>query len=57
MYLGSVRSGALAALAMAGVLGGCADVDWDSGSFFRKPVDVVGRSAGYTYSDLREAKK
>ena len=57
MYLGSVRSGVLAALAMAGVLGGCGDVGWDSGTLFRKPVDVVGRSAGYTYSDLRESRQ
>ena len=57
MYLGSIRSGVLAALAMAGVLGGCADVGWDSGTLFRKPVDVAGRSAGYTYSDLQEARQ
>jgi hypothetical protein len=55
--LGSIRSGVLAALAMAGVLGGCADVGWDSGTLFRKPVDVAGRSAGYTYSDLQEARQ
>jgi hypothetical protein len=46
VYLGSIRFGALAALAMAGVLGGCGDVGWDSGSLFRKPIDVAGRSAG-----------
>ena len=57
MYLGSIRSGALAALAMAGVLGGCADVGWDTGTLFRKPVDVVGRSSGYTYSDLQESRQ
>lgn len=56
MYLGSVRSGALVALVLAGVLGGCADVNWDSAALFRKPVDVVGRSAGYTYSDLGESR-
>jgi len=55
--LGSIRSGVLAALAMAGVLGGCADVGWDSGTLFRKPVDVAGRSAGYTYSDLQESRQ
>jgi hypothetical protein len=55
VYLGSIRSGALAVLAMAGVLGGCGDVGWDSGSLFRKPVDVVGRTGGYTYSDLGES--
>ena len=57
MYLGSIRFGVLAALAMAGVLGGCADVGWDSGTLFRKPVDVAGRSAGYTYSDLQESRQ
>jgi hypothetical protein len=46
----------LAALAMAVALGGCADTGWDSANFFRKPVDVVGRSAGYTYSDLQESR-
>ena len=42
---------------MAGALGGCADVSWDSGTLFRKPVDVAGRSAGYTYSDLQELRQ
>jgi hypothetical protein len=55
VYLGSIRSGALAALAMAGMLGGCGDVGWDSGTLFRKPIDVAGRSGGYTYSDLGES--
>lgn len=57
MYLGSIRSGALAALTMAVALGGCADVGWDSGTLFRKPVDVVGRNSGYTYSDLQESRQ
>lgn len=57
MYLGSVRSGLLAALAMAGVLGGCGDVGWNSGTLFRKPVDVLGRNSGYTYSDLQESRQ
>ena len=56
MFLGSIRCGALAALALAGVLGGCADVNWDSAALFRKPVDVVGRTSGYTYSDLGESR-
>jgi len=56
VYLGSIRSGALAALAMAGMLGGCGgDVGWDSGTLFRKPIDVAGRTGGYSYSDLGEA--
>jgi hypothetical protein len=57
VYLGSIRSGLLAVLAMAGVLGGCGDVGWDAGTLFRKPVDVVGRSSGYTYSDLQESRQ
>src|SRR6202166_169803 len=42
---------------MASVLGGCGDTGWDSATFFRKPVDVAGRSAGYTYSDLQESRQ
>jgi hypothetical protein len=57
VYLGSIRSGALAALAMAGLLGGCADTGWDTATFFRKPIDVVGRSSGYSYSDLAETRR
>jgi len=57
VYLGSIRCGVLAALAMAGLLGGCGDVGWDSGSLFRKPVDVAGRSSGYSYSDLQESRQ
>ena len=57
MYLGSIRSGALAVLAMAGVLGGCADTGWDTSSLFRKPIDVVGRTSGYTYSDLQQSRQ
>ena len=56
MYLGSVRSGLLAALAMASVLGGCGDIGWDSATLFRKPIDVVGRNSGYTYSDLQRVE-
>ena len=57
MYFGSIRSGVLAALAMAATLGGCGDVGWDTGTLFRKPVDVAGRSSGYTYSDLQESRQ
>src|SRR5580704_8462192 len=42
---------------MAGLLGGCGDVGWDAATLFRKPVDVVGRSSGYTYSDLQESRQ
>jgi hypothetical protein len=47
----------LAALAMAITLGGCADYGWDTATFFRKPIDVVGRTSGYTYSDLAESRQ
>ena len=47
----------LAALAMAGLLGGCGDVGWDSATLFRKPIDVAGRNSGYTYSDLQESRQ
>jgi hypothetical protein len=60
VYLGSMRSGALAAPAMAVVLSvalsGCGnDLGTDAG-WFRKPVDLVGRNAGYSFSDLQETK-
>src|ERR1700688_4204388 len=42
---------------MASVLGGSGDTGWDSATFFRKPVDVVGRNSGYTYSDLQESRQ
>jgi len=57
VYLGSTRSGVFAALAIAVALGGCSDLDWNAANLFRKPVDVVGRSSGYTYSDLGETKR
>jgi hypothetical protein len=56
VYLGSIRSGALATLALAVALGGCGDVGWDTSAMFRKPFDVGGRTAGYTYSDLGESR-
>jgi hypothetical protein len=57
VYFGSIRSGVVAALAMAATLGGCGDVGWDTGTLFRKPVDVAGRSSGYTFSDLQESRQ
>ena len=57
MDLGSIRTGAFAALTMAVVLGGCTDIGWESANWFRKPVDVVGRSGGYSYSDLQETRQ
>jgi hypothetical protein len=55
-----MRSGALAALAMAialsMALSGCgSDIGTDAG-WFRKPVDLVGRNAGYSFSDLQESR-
>jgi len=49
-------SAALVTLAMAVTLAGCSDFD-TSGSWFAKPLDVFGRNAGYTYSQLDESKQ
>jgi hypothetical protein len=54
----SSRSGALVTLAMAVALAGCANTSFDtSGSWFSKPLDVFGRNAGYTYSQLDASKR
>jgi len=43
---------------MAGALAGCANSSFDtSGSWFSKPLDVFGRNAGYTYSQLDATKQ
>jgi|HubBroStandDraft_6_1064221.scaffolds.fasta_scaffold336064_2 hypothetical protein len=61
VYLRSNQSGAFAALVIAVTLGcslgGCSNVDLgtDQG-WFRKPMDLVGRNSGYTYSDLQESR-
>jgi hypothetical protein len=58
VYLGSNRSGALAALAMAVALCGCAQLGLDeSQPLFRKPLDFTGQSGGYTFSDVQEARR
>jgi len=50
--------GVLAALATAAALGGCADVDWSSQqAWFAKPLDVSGRTGGYTFSELQETRQ
>jgi hypothetical protein len=54
----SNRCGVLLTLAMAGALAGCGNTNFDtSGSWFSKPLDVFGRNAGYTYSQLDESKQ
>jgi hypothetical protein len=58
VYFRSIRCGVLAALAMAGVLAGCARSDVDlTQPWFRKPMDLFGQTGGYQYSDLQEAKR
>jgi hypothetical protein len=57
VFFGSNRSGALAAVAIAAALCGCANNNFDtSGAWFSKPLDLFGRKAGYTYSSLGESK-
>jgi hypothetical protein len=51
------RSGALLALATAGALCGCANVDFDTGQWFQKPVDFFGRQGGYTYTELQTTRQ
>ena len=48
----------LAVLAAAGALSGCGDIDWtNQQAWFAKPLDVTGRNAGYTFSELQETKQ
>ena len=45
-------------LTLAVMLAGCGDTKLDTGgAWFAKPLDVFGRSAGYTYSQLDELKR
>ena len=54
----SSRCGVLAVLAVAVGLAGCGGTNFDtSGSWFSKPLDVFGRNAGYTYSQLDQSKQ
>jgi hypothetical protein len=56
--LGANCSTALAALATAIALSGCANVDLDSSTrWFAKPFDWGGRNSGYTFSDLQQTKQ
>jgi hypothetical protein len=49
-------SGAIAVLALAAALSGCANTDiFDTNErWFSKPFDWTGRSGGYTFSELQE---
>jgi len=54
----SSRSAALVTLVMAVTLTGCGAMNFDtSGSWFSRPLDVFGRNAGYTYSQLDVSKQ
>lgn len=58
MRLLSHRCGIVAALATAAALAGCADIDLtNQQAWFAKPLDVTGRNAGYTFSELQETKQ
>lgn len=58
MLLRSRCCGVLASLVAALALCGCANVDFDSQqAWFAKPLDVTGRKAGYTFSELQETKQ
>jgi hypothetical protein len=58
VQLRSNSCGVLAALAAVLALSGCADVDWGNPqAWFAKPLDVTGRKAGYTFSELQETKQ
>ena len=46
------------ALVAAAGLCGCANVDFENTqAWFAKPLDVTGRNAGYTFSELAETKQ
>jgi hypothetical protein len=48
----------LAALAASAALCGCGDVDFSTQqAWFAKPLDLSGRSSGYTFSELQDAKQ
>lgn len=57
MLVGSNRCGALAALAMAIALSGCGGFDFETASWFAKPLDVFGSRGGYNYSNLGDARQ
>jgi hypothetical protein len=49
--------GVAAALAIAGALCGCANVDFETQNWFSKPLDVLGQKGGFTYSELQETSQ
>lgn len=58
MPLSSNRFVTGAALAMAVALCGCGGLDFDNtATWFAKPIDVFGSRAGYTYSNLGDARQ
>lgn len=58
MHLPPLRCGFLAALALTGMLAGCANSEVDvTQPWFRKPLNLFGQTGGYQYSDLQEAKR
>jgi hypothetical protein len=58
VLLRSHYCGVLAALATALALSGCANIDWSTQqAWFAKPLDVTGRKAGYTFSELQETRQ
>ena len=58
MPLRSNRSGVLIALGIAVALSGCANIDFETQqAWFAKPLDLFGRNAGYTFSELQETKQ
>ena len=56
-HVGPYRCGAVVALLMAAALSGCSKADNDTAGWFSQPVDLFGRNAGYTFSDLQEARQ
>jgi hypothetical protein len=58
VFLCSNRSAALAALATALALCGCANSDYDTtAAWFSKPLDLFGSKGGYTYANLGDLKQ
>ncbi len=42
---------------MAVTLAGCGSMNFDTSGWFSRPLDVFGRNAGYTYSQLDQSKQ